>query len=255
MFFRKNSPIVLNCYTHRQELIDAFPVSHTQKHIPKWWKNLPKTGTSKNGEIHSPTMRTCTGFVDYYTNGFTIPLWTDLLFTVNEKAKSLSDGVSWQNADDTTRFDVHPAYQRGSYLPEDKYQHLKLLSPWLIECKEDVKFVQTGNTWAFDDPAEVLIPPAILGYNYQASSHINMFLVYSQELKKIYIPAGTAMVNIVPMSDRPLVIKHHLLSKQDFESKERALNYKPSFLGSVGKMMKFKKEASTKSKCPFGFGS
>jgi hypothetical protein len=53
MFWRKNKPIILHCYTHRADVYNYFPLEKASKFIPNWFKKLPAPsflGLHENGE-------------------------------------------------------------------------------------------------------------------------------------------------------------------------------------------------------------
>ena len=192
-----SDPIVLNCYTYKKEVYEQFPVCKTIKALPSWWKNI---------DDDRQTIKQCPGFLEYFASGFTVPLWTDMMFTIGT---SVDEGVS-VNIDE---INVHPTYQRGEYLPETKYQQLKLIAPWLIRCNEDIKFVFSANTWCLDNPEEFIIPPGVVDYKNQFGININSFLVYNGTTRSVHLKAGMPIVSCIPMSDRKIEIVNHLIDE------------------------------------------
>jgi hypothetical protein len=70
--------------------------------------------------------------------------------------------------------------------------------------------------WNFDQPAEILIPPAIV--NYKSMTHgtnINIAIPRTGESKIIKISANQALVNITPMTEEPYEVRLHLVSQQE----------------------------------------
>ena len=39
-FFFKRKEIVLDCFTHRPDTYEYFPIEKSTKHFPQWWKDL-----------------------------------------------------------------------------------------------------------------------------------------------------------------------------------------------------------------------
>ena len=221
-----HNPIRLDCYTFTQEVCDKYPIQRINKCLPKWWKDLPNDFKIEDHDI--PTMKACSGFIDYFANGFTVPLWTDINFNIGE---SMSDGI----ACNITELQVHPTQQRGTFLPQEKYQHLKLIPPWIIKCEEDIKFAFTFNTWSIDSPEELIIPPGVFDFISQRFVNINMFLIYNGIKRSVQLSAGTPIINVIPLSSRKIEIHNHVLNEYDWVKMN---NSSPQF-------------EKQKAKCPF----
>jgi hypothetical protein len=106
------------------------------------------------------------------------------------------------------------------------------------------------NTWAFNKPDEIILPPGINGYKFQTGTNINMFARSAEvgQSKKILIESGKPMVNIVPMSERKLKIKTHLVDEFEFnkiDSKNIAVKFN-NLYNSRKKIVQ-----SQEKKCPF----
>ena len=257
MIFKfKQKPIVLNVYTYRKEIMDLFPFQRIQNNYPEWWKSLdgkniflPEYGKTSE----SNTMKHCAGFTDYYKLGYTTPLWTDMKFKLGPHGQSISYHVS----DEPTKLVTHPQDQRGTYLPEDQYAHFKVTSPWMAECDEDVNFAFIGNTWAFDNPEEFIIPPGVVNFKYQKSLNINFFLKYTSREREIVLRQGTPMFNLIPLTEREVKINMKHISPQEYYEKMALYQYHFSFVGNYHKlknMLRKKEAAASERKCPFGFG-
>lgn len=201
------------------------PICELRKHLPEWWKELSSTATTSQN-FTTKTMKSCNGFVDYHASALTIPMWTDIVFDIGE---SIEDGISC-NYDS---LQVHPFEQRGGYLPAEKYQHVKLIVPWIIECKEDIKFAFVANIWALENPEYVIIPPGVIDFKSQHSAHLNMFFPYDGRKKQFVIKTGTPIINLIPLTDRKCDIEIHPISEYEFIEKNNS--HIPS----------------EKSKCPF----
>lgn len=255
MIFKfKQKPVVLNAYTYRKELVDLFPIQRMQKHIPEWWRNIDgKAYHPQFGETESNTMKHCAGFMDFYKYGYTIPLWTDAKFKLGMNGRSFDALFS----DEGSQGIIHQPEQRGSYLPANKYQHVKLSSPWMIDCSEEVNFAFVGNTWNIDNPDDIIVPSGVLNFKYQKSLNINMFLSYGSKEKVIELSSGTPLFNLLPMTEREIVLNVKGVSKEEFADRMGVYQHHFAFNGNYFKLRNFlkkKEQEETKSKCPFGFG-
>ena len=131
----------------------------------------------------------------------------------------------------------------------NNYGHLKIESPWHINCKSDTKFYWTIPFWnhAIDIPYHVL--PGMLEFKYNHGININIMINLQKDFMYT-IKAYTPMAHMIPVSDKELVIKHHLVSKEEFYNLS-SKNIRPIFTNryEVHKNIIDKQE----SKCPFSF--
>jgi hypothetical protein len=235
-----NRPIIVHIYTNREELLLESRPNKSVKYYPNWWKELPlEYDLSEVGALGwSSTMKRCSGFTDQYQKGFIIPMWTDIAIAMDKKG---STGASWQSADMLTGLDNHSQKQRGTYLPETDFLHLKVNNPWRIVCKEDVQFMMVQPTWNFENPSDIIIPTGFLEFKYQHSAHINMFLKRKNTAQNLRFNQGEALVQLIPLTERPLKIKYHLIDDLEYN---KMFNKSTRFT----KRYQVRKEAK---KCPF----
>jgi len=237
LFSRKT--LVLNFYTDRKEVFDLAKPIKASKAFPDWWKDLPK---EMPGDPITPmsTMKRCIGFTELYNNGFILPMWSDLNIDVGPIGTT---GARWCYADMKSGAGNHPAEQRGNYLPDTQYQHLKLTSPWHAVCDEDVKWAYFQPTWNFNNPETLVIPPAVIDFKYQTNLNVNLFLVRTDQAKMHNFLFGQPMAHIVPLTERPVEYRFNLVTKEELDGLRT-----PS-LWFTNKYTNFKTAAG---KCPFG---
>ena len=246
IFLRRPGVIHLDCFTDRADVFTFSKVNHSKNFIPEWWKKLPKVDPITDHPYG--TMKSCQGFIDLFRKGLIIPLWSDISILLGEIG---SDEIFWQYADQTSSAGPHPTSQRGyEYLPGQNYQHLKLDSPWIFKTKVDLDWVVHGVTWCNYHPTTVIIPEGILNFKWQVGTNINMFLQRKPEKQKILIEANQPLLQLIPMSEKEIVIHHHLISSDEM-----------SLIGKKHKLSKFRNtynvskniRLENESKCPFGF--
>ena len=245
MFFIKPKKIVLDCFTSRPEVYTYAPIQNSNKVFPDWWKQLPSK---------TMNMKYCWGFNQFFANGVTLNLWSDMSLISGVNNATNTEEIGWGFSDRTTNITQHDSSQMGSYLDDKKYRHLKIVTPWQFKCKEDINWVFIQNTWAFDEPDSIIIPPGILEFKYQSTVNINTLVnidFYKNKQKKIF-NFGTPLVNIIPMSDRKVEIKNHLVSEQEYANIARLSSISLSYHNKY-KTTRDILEGKEK-KCPFGFG-
>lgn len=211
MFFKKS--IILNCYTSRSDVFNYFPIQETKKTFPKWLKTLKKSYFN-SVEDCLYTVKNCPAFVDYFLTGFTLPLWSDLALTVG---KNGTDAYRWQYSDCRSQIDFHSLDQMGLDIKD--YQHFKLLSPWVFSCSEDINFLWSRPSWRFGDmPETVQILDGVVNYKINAATHINMLVKKTEKNQNILLSAETPMAHIIPLTERKIVLKTHLVTEEVMNS-------------------------------------
>jgi hypothetical protein len=236
-------PIVLNCYTKRTDVFNFAPVSKSSDFIPNWWKDIPKTINPEDKFYARGTMKGCAGFTDLYNTGFIIPMWSDFAIELGEIG---NPHYRFQYSDHCSQADEHSTQQRGSAYPATHYQHLKLISPWLFRCDEDIDFLFTEPSWNIDTPEKIQIMTGILNFKYETQSNVNMLFIKQPEVSRYFINFGQPIAHIIPLTERKVILKTHLVDDETY-----------SRINGIGKQLKFVgnyrmvKQTVKNNKCPF----
>lgn len=242
MFFFRKKSIVLDCFTTDHTAHALTPIASSTNYYPDWWRQLPKTIKQEGQFWDTGTMKHCRGFTDYYANGITIPMWTDLSAVIGSLR---NPGIMCQFADKTSDAVSHPKAQRGNYLPDEQFGHVKLVSPWAFRTKEDINFAWTHPVWNYNS-YDFTVLPAVTNYKYQNTTHVNMVVQYQLDGRIVNINANQPLVNLLPMTERKVEIKNHLIDELEMKKIRQ-----PSavFVGNY----RFRKERliTQEKKCPF----
>ncbi len=209
MFFKKNKELVLNFYTDHNGAYNFFKPKESKHFWPEWWKKLPRI---IEDDIPRSTMKTCDGFVRLYKNSLIIPLWSDLFVEIY-KDENHQGGYNYQFADQISSAVHHNREQFVDFLPGSV--HLKIHNPWLITCDEEVNFLIMAPFWNHPNNTNLVICPGMVEFKYQVHCHINTFFLFNGDRSTFTIEAGSPITQIIPITERPVVIKHHLLSRQE----------------------------------------
>jgi len=206
MFWFRTKPIVVDCFTDNSAAFDYGKINFTNKFTPDWWKNLPSVVDEK--EIYPiASMKTCVGFVELFKRGFILPLWSDLALSIKK------DGdFSWQFSDGFSSALPHYASQRGNWFPKENFIHMKLLSPWVLLEKTGVHWHVAHCSWNTNPFDGYFTPSAVVEFLHQANTHVNLFFAYHGRDKEYLLNHGTPLLHYVPLSDKPVVLKHHLVT-------------------------------------------
>ena len=228
--------IIVNAYTNRQEIFEYSKLKPSSEFVPSWWKDLP----SKPELVNTPeylgyklNMRGCPGFVDLYKLGYMLPLWSDLLVEVGAKGDT---SYRWQFSDQYSDATVHPDHQRNKFLPDTEYQHIKINAPWLLETKEDLNWAVVPPTWNVDNPENIIIPPGVLNFKYQRQINANLLIKRDKESKIIKIKFHQPLMQIIPLTEKPVEFRFHLISNEEWENRKNAGGYGCIFSRSYYKL-------------------
>ena len=242
MFLFTRKKLVLDVFTTRSEVAEQYPVDYARKFLPEWWKKLPSQIEDETTIYPRPTAKRCVGITEYYKNGIIIPLWSDLMVSSNE------GDWQWQFSDEASEAHTHAYEQMTDIHPENARFHMKLISPWLFKCKEDIKWVWTHPSWNFPNN-NVVVPSAVVDYKYNPGTNINIFVDNTRNHKTL-IPAGLPMVSVFPMSERRVELRRHVVDHTEM-SKIVNRSYSATF---INKYRNSKRQIDANSgKCPFGF--
>ena len=196
MFFIKRSKIVVDCFTHSLNAYDLFPIAKATEYYPDWWKATPNSHLVDN-LFHKATIKSCSGLIEYYKSGYTLPLWTDINFDID-------NGVyRWVPADGETKIDIHPIHEIDKYIKSTEYGHVKINSPWAFKSKSDINWLYSDLYWNHSPIENYSLPPGVVNYKYQHTTHINLFLPL-KENKRFCLTAGNPMVYLLPLSEKEI---------------------------------------------------
>lgn len=205
--------ITVDCFTNRADVLQTTPIERTAKHIPDWWKGIPNYGVENHYPY--PTLKKCSGFLDLFSEGVILQMWADLMVHVG----SIGSGThAYKFADDNRSVCIkHNADQRGLFMPDRDYLHLKLISPWKIKSPKVNKWIFTPCTWHFNCVPDFVIPNGILDFKHQADTNINILFKRKETPYAITMPFNQPIVQIIPLKNCKLKVKTHLVSDREFE--------------------------------------
>lgn len=227
MLFKFLKPkIVLDVFTDRQTVFDQYKVDRAIKFLPKYWNKLPNH-FMEDGFVPRPTMRTCPGIIKNYKEGFILPLWSDIVISCEEQEEETI--VRWSFADGRSVIEYHPSEQWSEFLDPKEYFHIKINSPWFFRTKKNIKFYWSNPYWN-NEPLKFTISPGITDFQYSHETHFNTF--FEKKRKNIFLEQNTPLCHFIPMTEKDVIIKQHLISSIEREQFVREKSY---FLSSWAK--------------------
>jgi hypothetical protein len=236
--FSKNK-VVLDCFTSRPEVHKFAPIDNAINYLPTWWKNISKSQISfDNMDMDKgKNMKHCIGFLDYFRNSFVMPMWSDLHLMFGKEG---SIDFRWQYADETSSLAVHTANQRGAYLDERKYQHFKIEPPWIFKTNKLIPFSLSSAVWNLEEPEKIILFPGILNFYNQTALNINIACRRGVEPQEILIPLRQPLAHLIPMTEKKVILKTHLVSDAEISRIQKSTFFPLSFINSYSKLKKIK---------------
>jgi hypothetical protein len=235
MHFFIRSKIHVDCFTYRKSIVEHSPIVPAIKVIPKWWKDLPKQRYVDNNFFPVPTMKKCAGLIDYYTNSIAMPLWSDLAINITPGGH-----YEWQFSDNTSVAMVHSEKQYSGFIDNKPYGQLKLSSPWVFSTKKSINWLLTQPVYNEPNFFNYVTVNGILNFYHQTQTNIQLFI--NTETPKVFtLNFGTPFL-FTPMSDKKVVIHRHLVSKEEYISRENTTGIKFTDIYTARKRTE---------KCPF----
>ena len=214
MFWFKRKTIVVDCFTIHRSVYDLYKIRPAIKYFPDETKSLSnyydQIDQSTKITHQVATIRKCIGLIDLYKEGFIMPMWTDFL----AQPKSGSDGsTAVAMVGLPFQYQMHDRKQYGDIFKD--YIHVKLEGPWRLKEKTGVKFLWNSPTWNIHKHVQnFTVVPGMVSYNYQSQTNVNMFL--NKNIDNFMIESGTPLVHMVPVTDKVVKLKHHLVSQEEF---------------------------------------
>jgi hypothetical protein len=191
-------------FTNNKALLDT-PDLHprpTKVWIPDWFKNLPthsELNKEEDGSLSEyqtdKTVRQCPSFIDYFSHGYVIPMWADLIINYNEK----EDYYMYRFAGEQYKLQIHGNGQflnwvDANFLGNKSNFVFKFISPWTIKTQPGYSVLQMPMFYHFNDKFSVL--PGVVDTDIW--HEVNQQVVYHGAGKEVFIPRGTPLVQYIP---------------------------------------------------------
>lgn len=208
----KRKPINIDLFTTRPSVLKYSPVEPASKFVPDWWKNLPRGKFDEQTMQYMKNMRHCVGVTELFHRGFVIPLWSDVAVQVGQKS---SDYGRYEFADNESAIHFHAPAQRGSFASNNDHLHMKIVSPWIARCDEDVKWLFTGLQYNQSNLFDYVVVNGIADFKFQHSTNINIFLPRKENLSVVVFPFGAPLLQVIPLDDREIKLHLHLIDQKE----------------------------------------
>lgn len=203
--FRKSSKLHIDCFTWVTNLPKLYPVLHASERVPSFYKKVPTTVKTPSGP-HRGTIKTCPGVSDLYKNGIILQAWSDIYLNWT------TPNVYWEPKNSA---ESHNSLQWNNASELKNFYHFKLNSPWKFKEKSGAKFLMTNVFW-HDTSSPYFVPNGLLEFKYQYTTNVNTFVNINTFPKETTITAGRELCQIIPLSDKEIVLHQHEISVDEY---------------------------------------
>lgn len=215
MLWIKRNKIHLDCFTHDPSVANDNPIEKASTFIPDWWKRLPNfVEVQEHGiKVKRGTMKSCLGFIDLYSKGLVIPLWSDL------NLKADKNNISYLIARNTNLLGDALAFHTDTQHSNNytNQVHFKLITPWFFKEKSGAKFLFTGCGWnTIGNFPKIHILNGVLEFSNMFVGNINGFMSLEGQPYQYDIEAGTPLVQMIPLTEKEVVPHIHVVDNLEW---------------------------------------
>jgi hypothetical protein len=177
--------------------------------IPKWFKDIPSITND------SITVKNCPSFPDYFSQGYILPMWCDVILQYDKKI----DDWQWHTSTKNFTWDIHGKgqlldYTKVTFNGMDANFVFKTNCPWKIITPPGWSVLQLPLFYHFNKEWSVM--PGIIDTDVHHS--INQQVLYHGDKTSITIKTGDPFVLYIPFK-RSNKLKH-IISYQTEKNKK-----------------------------------
>ena len=208
------------------EDVDEILPKQSNAFIPDWWKVLPRLESEKKilGDFGG-NVKECPSFPSFFSQGFIIPMWCDVLLYYEED----TGNWAWRVPDSRFVWTNHTNEQFLNNVPfqflDNRALHVfKPLCPWQIITPPGWSVLQLPLFYHFENEWTVL--PGIVDTDYH--HEVNQQVLLFKNKKEVFIKRGTPFVQYIPFQRQKLTIS---VEKEEGEIAKK-LNYSRTMMNT-----------------------
>jgi len=212
LFFFRKPKVIVDCFTANPIAFEFAKPDNAIKFIPDWWKNTPLSYIPEDSFFKRPTLKGCDGIINNFKHGLVVPMWCDFAIEIGPKGTT---HFKYQFGDRLSSLSSHTYKEFNNYIKEEEIQHIKIHSPWFFSCKENIHWIWTDPKWNSMKVNDYVGLPGISSFKYQSNTNINLLFYRGEKTKIVEIKYNSPLVHITPLTDRKLILKHHLVDQNE----------------------------------------
>jgi hypothetical protein len=206
--FFKNDNYNVEVFTPLKYLYDMEECRPREaKHFfPDWWTNMPLTFEKDSKEIG--TAKTCPSFIQFYNQGFVIPMWCDTIFR-----KEKDGSYTWETSTDKFKWEFHLNEQLLNYtnIKDNNNMIMKSNCPWFVKTSKNISLYQMPLFYNFNNDYTIL--PGVI--NTEFHHEINQQVMYTSDKDEVFIKRGDPFVWYIPFERQKFKIDVRPATEED----------------------------------------
>ena len=239
MHFFKRSGYTLDFFTAHEFIYEHGKPRSAAPNKPDWWKRIP------NSTPTALTIKTCTGINTLYKNAIEIIMPYELSFDISPLGVSGIKETAPSAIGDTAGI-AHPSFQSGGVFAQQS-EHFKIDTKWGMRASGSVDFLLVDAMYNRPQMMyDMRAMDGILHGDELLNVNINCLFKKEDTRKTLTLEHGTSLAFLLPLTEKKVKIKHHLVSEHEL----REMGRKPPIYFMLTNS--YKKSKKFNSKCPFG---
>ena len=175
--------------------LDFLRPQKANKFFPEWFRTI-RADVSTN-IFDSGTIKKCPGFPELITQGYVVPLWSDV-----ELYYDIVNGEEvweWKTPTDAFKWDIHDKSQFLNYLPEDEQEKWgfswKALCPWRVRTPRGYSMYQMPLWYHFN---KFFVLPGSIRTDFHCEINQQVLVPSEWRGKRIVLERGTPFAWYIP---------------------------------------------------------
>mgnify|MGYP001238669998 CR=1 FL=1 len=188
-FWKQKEKPKIHWWSTIQGVEKVTPIVPAKEYIPDWWKRV---GRMLDDNIKNKgSVKNCPSFPEYITQGFVVPLWTDVHLNIEH------DKYEWHSPDNMFNFSSHGKNQFLDFVPQHVKDNssiiLKPNCPWRVKTPPGWSVWQLPMYYHFNNIFETL--PGIIWSDIHHEINQQMMI---KKYGEFVIKRGTPLAMYVP---------------------------------------------------------
>jgi len=205
MFLKKKQQEVISFVSDIPglSLIEECRPQPSIKYLPKWFKDMPRFDDFTD----NATIKQCPGIVDYFSQGFVVPMWSDTSLEYSKELDrwTVNSGAVSGKFGESAKWDVHNSSQflrhsQHFFLDKETTFIFKAHSPWRVITKPGWSVYQLPLFYHSNQKFSVM--PGVIDTDIH--HEINQQVLYFGNGENVVIKRGTPFALYIPFERKKI---------------------------------------------------
>lgn len=213
--------------TNVNGVIDHYPIDNAGKHMPGWLRRAPlETKEITKGGFYQRTIKSCPGVIEYVSEGYVIPAWTDIELT-RDISEDGNENSGWSAAWEDQKVTYFGAEMMADAPSEPLSPYVvKLVAPWQIVTEPGYVTMYLPLHYEYEKRFTVL--PGLMDTNLMHQTNI---LLHINGPGRMVIQAGEPLCQLVVFKQQEFDVQY----LQNSETYDRLFGRGKAGIGQGGR--------------------